>query len=224
MRRLLFLAIFGLTGTATLLGLGTWQMKRLAWKQTLLAEIEERIADAPVALPSAPDPEQDRYLPVTASGTIEPGALHVLASIKQVGPGLRIITPFETGGRRILLDRGFLREEDKGRTLSTGPADIDGNLDWPRETDRFTPAPDADANLWFARDVPAMAAALQAEPILLVARSQTDPALTPLPVDTAGIPNDHLQYAITWFSLAAIWAAMTGYFLWRSRAGAQGPT
>jgi surfeit locus 1 family protein len=39
-----------------------------------------------------------------------------------------------------------------------------------------------------------------------------------LPVDTAGIPNDHLEYAVTWFSLAAIWAGMTGFFLWRTRA------
>ena len=29
------------------------------------------------------------------------------------------------------------------------------------------------------------------------------------------IPNDHLEYAITWFGLAAVWAVMTGYLLWR---------
>ena len=55
-------------------------------------------------------------------------------------------------------------------------------------------------------------------PLLLVARTETDPAVTPLPVDSAAIPNDHLQYAITWFSLAAIWIGMTAHFLWRTRA------
>ena len=64
-----------------------------------------------------------------------------------------------------------------------------------------------------------MAAELGTDPVMIVAASQTDPSVTPMPVDSAGIPNDHLQYAITWFSLAAIWATMTGYFLWRTRAG-----
>ena len=61
-----------------------------------------------------------------------------------------------------------------------------------------------------------------AEPVLLVARelSQPEDSVTPLPVDTAHIPNDHLQYAITWFSLAAIWLAMTVLFLRRRRAPA----
>ena len=95
---------------------------------------------------------------------------------------------------------------------------VTGNLQWPRETDSYTPAPDIRGNTWFARDVPAMAAELGTQPILIVARSQTDPAVTPMPVDTVGIPNDHLNYAITWFSLALIWAAMTAYFLWRTRA------
>ena len=63
--------------------------------------------------------------------------------------------------------------------------------------------------------------ALDTEPLLLIASSQTDPGVTPLPVDSTGIPNDHLEYAITWFSLAAVWVAMTGAFLWRSRATAK---
>ena len=36
-----------------------------------------------------------------------------------------------------------------------------------------------------------------------------------LGLDTADIPNDHLGYAIIWFSLAFIWVIMTGTFLWR---------
>jgi surfeit locus 1 family protein len=34
-------------------------------------------------------------------------------------------------------------------------------------------------------------------------------------VDTAGIPNDHLEYAVTWFALALVWLGMTAYFLRR---------
>ena len=56
-----------------------------------------------------------------------------------------------------------------------------------------------------------MAAALGTEPVLVVAREISGFATdtTPLPIDTSGIPNDHLQYAITWFALALIWAGMT---------------
>ncbi len=84
--------------------------------------------------------------------------------------------------------------------------------------DGYTPEPDREAELWFARDVPAMAAALDTEPVLIVRRAGGElPGVTPWPVDTAGIPNDHLEYAITWFSLAAIWLAMTGFLVYRMR-------
>lgn len=222
MRRILFLLIFGLTGIAVGLALGSWQLRRLAWKQGILSQIETRIAADPVAVPAQPDPQVDRYLSVRASGEIGPGELRVLASVKQVGPGFRLIAPFTLDdGRRVLLDRGFLRETDSAAARPGGPAQVTGNLHWPDEIDGYTPPPDLDAGLWFARDVPAMADALDTEPVLIVARSQTAPRVTPLPVDTAAIPNDHLQYAITWFSLTLIWATMTAYFLWRTRAKAE---
>lgn len=219
MRRILFLLVFGVTGTAILIGLGVWQVNRLAWKRDVVAEIERRIAADPVALPAHPDPDADKYLPVRVSGRIGDEELHVLVSIKRIGPGYRVIAPFETGtGRRILLDRGFVPSEEKDAARSVGEMTVTGNLHWPQEIDAYTPDTEFDANIWYARDVPAMAAALGAEPVLLIARSATGPDVTPLPVDTRGIPNDHLQYAITWFSLALIWAAMTVAFLWRPGA------
>lgn len=218
MRRILFLLIFGLAGLAVLVSLGTWQVQRLAWKEGILADIEARIAADPVPLPQAVDPEADRYLPVEVSGEMLPGEIHVLVSVKQVGPGYRIIAQFRTGDRTILVDRGFVPTTAKQAERQIGLMQVVGNLHWPAEIDGYTPDPDRAGNIWFARDVPAMADALGAEPILLVARSQTDPAIMPLPVDTVGIPNDHLQYAMTWFGLALVWAAMTGYFLWRGRA------
>ncbi len=64
-----------------------------------------------------------------------------------------------------------------------------------------------------------MAAALETEPVLLVAREVAGDAqgIVPVPVTTEGIPNNHREYAITWFSLAAVWAGMTLYLLWRIR-------
>lgn len=224
MARIVFLVFFGLAGCGILVGLGTWQLQRLEWKQGVLAEIDGRISDDPVPLPVSPDPETDKYLPVQTSGTFTDGELHVLVSVKQIGPGFRIISPFQTqDGRLIMVDRGFVTIELKDAMRARGPMEITGNLHWPEETDGYTPEPDYTTNTWFARDVPRMANALGTEPVLIVARSPTDPNLPPLPIDAAGIPNDHLQYAITWFSLALIWAAMTVYFLWRSRAEPKGP-
>ncbi len=221
MRRFLFLLIFGLAGLAVLVSLGVWQVQRLAWKQGVLAEIDSRISAEPVALPQQPSEGVDKYLPVVVEGELEPGEIHVLVSVKQVGAGYRIIQSFSTQDRTILVDRGFVPTTAKQAERLTGPMQITGNLHWPDEIDNYTPDADIDANIWFARDVPNLAAALGAEPVLLIARSQTDPGITPLPVSTTGIPNDHLQYAITWFGLALVWAAMTGYFLWRSRANSE---
>ena len=221
MRRTLFLLIIGLGGAGILISLGVWQVKRLAWKEAILADIDARIVAEPVALPAAPDAAQHAYLPVAESGEIIAEEIHVLVSQKDIGAGYRVIAPFVlSDGRRILLDRGFILTTDKDGARGTETATVSGNLQWPQETDGFTPEPDLDSNIWFARDVPGMAAALKTEPVLLVARAVTpeDKSITPLPVETAAIPNDHLQYAITWFSLAAIWLAMSLYFLRRRRA------
>ena len=215
--------IFGIAGVAVLLGLGKWQLDRLAWKEGLLADIEARIAADPVALPETADPETDRYLPVEATGRIGARALRVLVSRKQVGAGYRLVSAFDTGGRRLLLDRGFIPVED-AIPEPEGEVRVTGNLHWPDDRLASTPANDVAGNTWFARDIAPMAEELDTEPLLIVAREVSPPeqGVTPLPVDTSGIPNDHLEYAITWFSLAAIWAAMTAAYIRRARGTAKG--
>lgn len=218
MRRMIAPLLFGLIGAAILIGLGTWQLQRLAWKENILAGIAARLNDAPVPLPATPDPVADLYLPVQVSGRFTGEGLDVLASRKEIGAGFRVIAAFETSeGRRILIDRGFVTDEARDRPRLAVADTITGTLHWPRETDGYTPPPDARTGMWFARDVPAMAAALRTEPVLVVARSDTGDGIAPIPVGTEGIPNDHLQYAITWFSLAVVWLGMTGLLLWRIR-------
>lgn len=221
MRRAAFFIIIGLGGAAILIWLGSWQMQRLAWKQGVIAEIEAHIDADPVTLPDTLDPARDAYLPVRVKGTLGAEQIHVLVSGKEIGAGYRVISALTTDtGRRILADVGFIPASQKNTLDVQGNAELTGNLQWPQEIDGFTPEADTANNIWFARDVPAMAVALNAEPVLLVTRfgAMQDKAVMPMPVDTARIPNDHLQYAITWFSLAAIWLAMSIYFL-RRRAG-----
>ena len=217
-RRVIWPLLFGLGGVAILVSLGVWQVQRLAWKEAVLAEIEAEIAAAPVALPDVPTAELHGYLPVVAEGRLGEDHLRVLVSQKGQGAGYRVISPFETGGRRIMVDRGVMPTEAVP-PVHEETVTVTGNLHWPDEVDGFTPENDLARNIWYARDVAAMAAHLGTDPVLIVARalSVPDTPITALPVDTSGIPNDHLNYAITWFSLAALWMGMTLYLLWRIR-------
>ncbi|MBV0911307.1 SURF1 family protein [Anianabacter salinae] len=218
-KRMIVPLLIGIVGAAILIGLGVWQLQRLAWKEAILSDIEARIAAAPVALPASADPEADRYLPVRASGVAGSETAFVLASVKDMGAVYRVISAFATDGRRVLLDRGVVPVAARDRVSTPGQVTVTGNLHWPDEIDSFTPDPDPAEALWFARDVPALAEALGTEPLLIVARTVEPPGdvVTPLPVSTVGVPNDHLEYAVTWFSLCAVWLGMTGFLLSRIR-------
>jgi surfeit locus 1 family protein len=215
-RQMVAPVLCGILGVALLVWLGVWQVHRLAWKTAILTDIGTRLAAAPVALPPDPVPDRDRYLKVAARGAIEPGELHVYTSAPGLGVGYRVIAPLRLDdGRRILLDRGFVPIADKDLTRRLGPIAVEGTLGWPQETDRFTSEPDRTKNIWYARDVPRMAEALGTLPAMLVTVSSDDPGgPMPMPV-SVNIPNDHLQYSITWFLLAVVWAMMTGYLLYR---------
>lgn len=221
MRRYVFPLFLGLAGCAILLSLGTWQLRRLAWKEDMLATIEARIDGAPsdLAALAVPDPDADRYRPVRVTGRTGEDLL-VLSGRKGEGAGYEVISALDLpDGRRILLDRGFIPEAARDMPRPPVTLAVTGNLLWPDESDSYTPPPDPAARLWFVRDVDSMARFLGAEPVLVVARvaEGQEPSIRPVPVDTAGVPNDHLNYAITWFSLAAVWAGMTVHLLWRIR-------
>jgi surfeit locus 1 family protein len=131
---------------------------------------------------------------------------------------VRVIEGFALAdGRRVMVDRGFRRNDIQDEPLTATTAKVVGNLHWPDEIDSFTPAPDPKAGLWFARDVPAMAAVLNTEPVMIVAKEASGDGIDPMPVDSGSIPNNHFGYAIQWFSFAAVWLGMTAYLLWRIR-------
>ena len=215
----LFIWLFIVGGTVILLSLGQWQVNRLVWKQSILVEIDGKISGLPQHLPSAVEETEHKYLPVELSGKIKGSFVKVMASQKFIGAGYRVITPFELQkGNVILVDLGFIRHEFASKINLSGDLNIIGNLHWPKEVDFFTPDPDQKNNIWFARDVNELSKELRTEPILLVAKSFSPSIayLDPLPINTENIPNNHKQYAITWFSLAFIWLGMGVFFIYRT--------
>jgi surfeit locus 1 family protein len=210
MKRYLFPILLGVVGVAVLVSLGVWQLQRLAWKEALLAEIEARIATEPVALPSTVSPETDAYLAVRLTGRVETPGLPVFGTWRGAGAGYRIVAPFVAGDRRLLVDLGVAASADVA--LPEAEITIEGNLHWPEESE-----PDPGAAIWTNLDLPAMADRLGTEPTLIVAREieGVSPPATLVPLGTEGIPNSHLGYAIQWFGLAAVWAGMTAFLLWR---------
>ncbi|MBK0397920.1 SURF1 family protein [Limibaculum sp. M0105] len=227
--------VIGVSGVAILIGLCVWQIQRMTWKEALIDTLEARLSSEPVALPAGPD-AADEFLRVRITGRFDdaPGG-HGFAdapflTTREREPGYRIIQPFATSdGRHVMVDRGFLpaslKNED-GRAVRPTPAPAEdltltGALRFPDET--ADPPFGARDNVWVARDLAAMARIFGTEPVLVVSETPTAvggawPQPMPLTVD---LPNSHLNYAITWGSLALVWAVMAGVWLRRELAASK---
>lgn len=218
LRNTIFALVLGLSGAAVLIGLGVWQMQRLAWKEGIIAGAEAMIAAGPVALGSSHDPVADRYRSVVVNGAFTGEEAHVLTSSREAGPGFLVVAAYLTDdGRRILIDRGFVPETEKTTPRPGREVTVTGSLAWPDDMTSSTPPYDASRAIWYGRDLPGISALLQTEPLLIIARTDTGDGIVPQPVTVAGFRNSHWQYAVTWFSLAAVWLGMTVFLLWRIR-------
>jgi surfeit locus 1 family protein len=222
-----------------LIGLGTWQLERKAWKEGLIAALAERTSAEPMRLPaperwSTLSPESDEFRRVTFRATIASGreAL-VYAAGSSVRPDIKgvgywVFAPAElAGGVVVVVNRGFVPEDQQNPETHlppAGPVDLIGALRWPEPRGWFVPNDDPGRNLWFARDPLAMARAKDwgnVAPFYVELESSTGPLpragrLTPT------LRNDHLQYALTWYGLAAVLAVMFAAWLRSRRRDAQG--
>lgn len=201
-----------------LCGLGTWQVQRLGWKTRLLTRIAALQA-APaepltVVLHRIADGGDLDYTRVQADcPSLEQTPTVRLYAIRDGVTGHRLITACPVQGsayRSILVDRGFVADEQAGRVVA-GTAPIAGSMVGVLRTgDRRGMLAAADhpgQGLWYSRDVQAMAVKLGAPapaPIFLMLETPAPqgfgPTPSPLPAD---IPNNHLGYILTWFGLAA---------------------
>ena len=215
-RKWFFICFVAVPGLVALLFLGGWQVKRLAWKETLLENISTNLAGKPSQLPKSAKKSKHNYKMVEVEGSLGSRSIFILTPLKGTGAGYRVISPLKLkDGKKILIDRGVVKEQDKIR-LETfeKQRSVIGYLFWPNETDYFTPDPNFKRNIWFSRDLEKMASFLEAQPILVVAtENRIDPSIR-MSDPTTHIPNNHLQYAITWFTMAFLWFGMSAYFVY----------
>lgn len=228
---------------AVLVSLGTWQVERKAWKEQLIATLEQRLASQPAALPapaqwSGLDPARDEFRRVvlTAELVNDKEALVYTSgsSLRDdvAGVGYWVFTPARLAdGSLVMVDRGFVpegRQDPATRRAgqTAGPVEIVGALRWPEAAGAFTPAASPSANLWFARDPAGMAAAKGVGPVAPFYVEQEGPVPAgglPRPGRLRpNLPNNHLGYIVTWYGLAVVLMGVFGVWA-RSRRRLAGP-
>lgn len=203
-----------------LAGLGKWQLDRREWKLGIVERIESRVRGEAVSLIEARDRWEKThdidYTRVLLVGRFLHQHERHLYAIVDGQAGWKVVTPLQTArGDIVLVDRGFVPEQQKlpaARKAGQieGIAELTGLARASQLRNRFTPADDPAANRWFSRDVPGLTASLppdlaeKAAPFIVEAEAGPVPGNWPRAgVTMLKVSNRHLEYALTWFALAA---------------------
>jgi surfeit locus 1 family protein len=225
--------IFAVIGVAILIGFGIWQLDRKAWKEDLIQTLNARLAGAPHDMPPRSEwprlaRERNEYNRVAFPAEFidgEEALVYTAGSPLRPdvkGPGYWVFAPARLpGGSVVVINRGFVpvdRKDVATRSLGVprGIVDVVGALRWPETRGMFTPADDVAGNIWYLRDPKAIADAKKwssAAPFYIDQEAPVPPGGLPLPGKLeVNLPNNHLQYVITWFGLAL---ALVGvYVVW----------
>ena len=231
---LLVPSVVALAGLLILLGLGTWQMQRKAWKEALIATLTQRLGDAPVALPSSGEwarttPGNSEFLRVRSliefAGN-DDALLYTSGSALRddvKSPGYFVFAPGRLpDGRKVVVNRGYV--PDKSYPRQTGSQEIVGALRWPGAPPWFISTHDAGGVVWYVRDHRAMAEIKgwgAVAPFYIEQEAPVPPGGLPHPVALkVRLRNDHLQYALTWFGLAAVLVVM--FAIWAVKRRREG--
>lgn len=226
---------------ALLVSLGQWQVRRLAWKQDLIAAVESRPKLPPISVASAEewrsiDPEAQSYRRARLSGRfLDDHTVRVFTALSRPrghfgGPGVWILTPLRLDdGSVVYVNRGFVPQVRAGERFDAPRALIalEGLIRPMEPGNSFTPEANAEAHIAYRRD-PELFAVMTglSGPIAPFFVDLPAEATPPSGLPQAGetrmrFPNSHLQYAVTWYGLAAALLAVYGLVLWkRPRAAA----
>ena len=214
------------------LTLGVWQMERREWKRDILDRMAANQAAAPLPLDELlkGDPLRHEYGRVKVAGSfLHDKEFHLAARSLKNNVGLQLVTAFKTDdGKIVLFDRGWIPSEKKEPAKRAegqvpGRVELTGIVRRNQERRQFAPENAPDKNVWFHVDVPLMRRMAGAPPdpkldaFFLDADAAPNPGGVPIGGQTRlDIPNDHLQYAITWFLLALAMAGVYLAFHWEN--------
>ena len=184
------------------IGLGTWQIIRLNWKNNLILEIENSLTNPPVELAQS---NKENFLKIKTSGSIDFDKQIYLYNLNESGtPGFEVINPITIGDENFLINRGWIPFEKKG-TQEINVFDqknIIGTLKLQGRKNIFKPDNDLDENYWFSlnrEDILKFTGKNFSKYIIYLDGNYQLPRPKKI---TANISNNHQKYAITWFSLA----------------------
>ena len=225
---------FALVAFVTFIGLGTWQIQRKAWKEGLIETLEQRLSAAPTDLPPRErwaklDPTDDEFRRVKFPAALLSGSEALVYAGGSAlrsdvsGPGYWVLAPARlVAGGTVVVNRGFVpegRQEEVVRSIDNmaGVVDMVGVMRWPQPRSAFSPNDDPGRNLWFVRDPVAIASAKgwgDVAPFFIELESpQPASGLPRAGTLNVNLRNEHLQYAITWYGLAAVVVVMFAFWL-----------
>jgi surfeit locus 1 family protein len=228
-------SVLALAALAVLLGLGTWQLQRKAWKEGLSAALATRLEAPPIALPPPKawseltlDNAEFTRVRLRADFTGAGDAL-VYTSGSAVrddvkGSGYFVFSPARLAdGTRVVINRGFT--PSRSYPAASGPQEIVGAVRFPEPPSWFVSDHDAAGEIWTVRDHRMMAELKgwgAVAPFYIEQEAPVPPGGLPHPAAlNVRLRNDHLQYAITWYGLAMVLVAMfAAWTIHRRRAGA----
>jgi surfeit locus 1 family protein len=219
--------LIAVLGIAGLTALGVWQLERRAWKLDLIERVEQRIHAAPTPAPGPGEWQSinaatAEYRRVSASGHYLNDRETLVQAVTKLGAGFWVVTPFKTDqGFIVLVNRGFVpadRRQAATRVAGqiAGATSVTGLLRLSEPKGGFLRANDPAGNRWYSRDVTAISAHLglspQTAPYFIDAGSTPNAGGMPVGgLTVIAFPNNHLQYAVTWFALALMlagWAVL----------------
>ncbi len=236
--RRIFAGVAFLVALAILLSLGTWQARRLVWKEALIAEIEARRHAAPTPLVEidamALQGGDVDYRTTTATGLFQHDKERHFFATHDGQSGFYVYTPLQLDdGRFLFVNRGFVPYERKepgtrlAGQIAAGPVTVNGlaRAKLPEKPSSLVPDNDPAKNIFYWKDLDAMAATVDLPadkvlPFFVDADATPNPGGLPIgAVTQVDLPNNHLQYAVTWYGLAAALTAVAGTMWWRNRRG-----
>ena len=202
---------------AALVSLGVWQLQRLQWKLALIDLINRNMHARPLNLTDGAIPIREfktEYLHVSLSGHFDNAKEAYIYGIGPLGaPVFHVVVPLTLrNGKTFLVDRGIVPRDMRDPVtrpagVANGDVKVVGFWRWAESPGAFTPRPDLLHRIWYSRDVISIAHAdniALAAPALIEADATLNPGGWPKGGQTeVNFRNEHLQYAITWFLLAA---------------------